>query len=425
VAFFPQFLSRPLHRFSVKKATSVPTGMRVSDLVRLDDPDSLCVTTDDISHASVSLLFDLPLANYRRWTSIPSGVSVLSLSSPLFHSVPPIEASLFENRDAPEIPGHLSLSENFLRFDPAALARSPIIIPLLGNLEAGLLPHPCDDTEGADLHNPNSPCLLVVTYLKDVADEKSMTIVYFSGKQCDISLYRQRIRDGAQNAQTIANYVAPNPNDIRLIEAKPVMHRRLSFSSSGPILPGPRRMRTTHASEIEIVGQSRIVERKEVIQIQGNVPARFHNSVWRLLFQLSIHGCSYSTMYEQTEKQEPLILLLRTDGNDRIGAFLPSGLKRSPRYYGTGETFVFHFTPRLEVFRWTRGPDSNEFFISSSAEDLTMGGGGGAAIWIDNTMNNGRSDDCKTFGSPRLTHNPAFKVIDMEVWKIGRTRTRV
>jgi hypothetical protein len=398
--------------------------MRVSDAVPLDDPDSLCIISEDVSHASVSLLFDLPLTNCRRWSSIPPGFGALSLSSSLFLYVQPIEAALFESRDEPEIPGHLSLSEHALRFDPASMTRRPILMPLLGNLETGLLPHPCQDPEIADFKNPNSLSLLVVTYLKDLSDEKSMTIVYFSGRKSDIALYRQRIREGAKYAQMIANYVAPNPNDIQLFERRPVIARHASFTSAAPVLPAPRRTRSLRVSEIEIVGESRIMERTDAIQIQGNMPPRFRGATWRLMFQLSTHGCSYSTLYEQTEKQEPLMLLVLTDGDERIGAFLPHGLKRSRRYYGTGETFVVRFRPKLDVFRWAQGPDSNEFFVASSTEELTVGGGGGAAIWMGDAMGAGRSDECKTFGSPRLTRGASFRVVDVEVWKIGQTRTR-
>jgi hypothetical protein len=177
-------------------------------------------------------------------------------------------------------------------------------------------------------------------------------------------------------------------------------------------------------SEIEIVGQSKIIDRKDAMQIQGNMPARFRGSMWRLMFQLSTHGCSYSTLYEQTEKQEPLILVIKTDADERIGAFLPIGLKRSRRYYGTGETFVCRFDPKVDVFRWCQGPESNEFFVASSTEELIVGGGGGAAIWIGDAMGNGRSEECKTFQSPRLTRVSSFRVVDVEVWKIGQTRTR-
>jgi hypothetical protein len=106
-----------------------------------------------------------------------------------------------------------------------------------------------------------------------------------------------------------------------------------------------------------------------------------------------------------------------TKDNDRIGVFLPLGLRPSARYYGSGETFVFRLTPRFEAFRWAH--DGNSYFVSTTMEDIAIGGGDAAAIWIGKNLVAGFSEACPTFKSPQLTAQREFKVLDVEVWKVG------
>lgn len=92
------------------------------------------------------------------------------------------------------------------------------------------------------------------------------------------------------------------------------------------------------------------------------------------------------------------------------------------------------------VYRWSM---LNDKFIIISTSDLMIGstsinegrdkvkdrsrlfsnyrsdiGGYGAAIWIDQKMNKGISENCPTFNSPPLVEGGQFSVSDIEVWNI-------
>jgi hypothetical protein len=52
--------------------------------------------------------------------------------------------------------------------------------------------------------------------------------------------------------------------------------------------------------------------------------------------------------------------------------------------------------------------------------EVMIGGGGGAAIWIDDLLLNGRSEPCDTFDSPVLAEKSVFRIQELEVWGLVR-----
>lgn len=164
-----------------------------------------------------------------------------------------------------------------------------------------------------------------------------------------------------------------------------------------------------------INGPSEIVTIDDITQIRRSLPYRFRNSSWHLIYRLSNDGSSYYTFYRKTEKKIPLVLLILTDKDEKIGSYLSKGIHISSRYYGSGESFVFHFSPRFESFKWSQ---ENDYFISSPEDQILIGGGGASAIWIDSGMSSAFSGECATFASPSLTSEPNFKILNIEVWSL-------
>ena len=99
-------------------------------------------------------------------------------------------------------------------------------------------------------------------------------------------------------------------------------------------------------------------------------------------------------------------MILKNQYGDKIGAFIPQQLKKSREYYGTGETFVFRFTPSFEFFGWNK--DSNQYFISSSSQEISIGGGGSSAIWIDGDLLNASK---RTVQATKLSEDELVAVI--------------
>jgi LysM repeat protein len=306
----------------------------------------------------------------------------------------PIDVGIYQSPGQPDITGALVLEGGVLVFEPTNKSQPLRTINLLGHLENAQMPHPTRMAD--DLSRADAPCMLVLTHLKDPQDEQSMETVFFTGKKSDLTRYQEEINRVASFAQKLNNYVAPNPNEIRIVRPRPAVK-----------LP-----------QIEVVGASQIVEVAQISQIRTFMPLRFRKLNWTLMFQLSVDGCSWGTLFDRTRQSEPLVLVILTDSGDKLGAYLPLGLRKSTRSYGTGETFVFKLTPSFEAFRWNRS--GNEVFTISSENDLMIGGGGGSAIFIGADMLSGCTAPCATFASPPLVDRGEFRVVNVEAWQVGK-----
>jgi hypothetical protein len=64
----------------------------------------------------------------------------------------------------------------------------------------------------------------------------------------------------------------------------------------------------------------------------------------------SRHGVSLQTLYRRAAGAAPTLLVVRDGGGGVFGAFSAEAWRVAPRFYGSGETFVF----QLEVGRGDR-----------------------------------------------------------------------
>ncbi|XP_042742578.1 TLD domain-containing protein 2 isoform X2 [Lagopus leucura] len=94
---------------------------------------------------------------------------------------------------------------------------------------------------------------------------------------------------------------------------------------------------------------------------------------WSLLYCTARDGFSLRTLYRCTgQLSSPALLLIRDTEAQAFGAFSTSPIHVSSGFYGTGETFLFSFSPELKVFRWT---GRNSFFLKGDTDLLMVGGG--------------------------------------------------
>ena len=93
-----------------------------------------------------------------------------------------------------------------------------------------------------------------------------------------------------------------------------------------------------------------------------------------------------------------------------------------------GETFLFTLRPRLTVYPWVgklrqaEDPElaglshSEQLFMAADNTMVTIGGGGGQALWLDENLSQGRTAACETFANPALTESGTFNVACMEAF---------
>ncbi|XP_049822594.1 GTPase-activating protein skywalker-like isoform X2 [Aethina tumida] len=149
-----------------------------------------------------------------------------------------------------------------------------------------------------------------------------------------------------------------------------------------------------------------------------------------LLYTTEEHGCSLTTFYVRVEQHEPTLLMIKTCNNEVFGAYCSSrwgernvkddrGNRQA--YFGTGETFLFSLYPERAKYPWV-GMDGDkvhhaaELFMAADSKMITIGGGEGQAIWMDENIRYGKTDRCQTFNNPPLCPSGDFEIRVLEVY---------
>ncbi|XP_037076466.1 GTPase-activating protein skywalker-like [Pollicipes pollicipes] len=180
-----------------------------------------------------------------------------------------------------------------------------------------------------------------------------------------------------------------------------------------------------------------LINFQELLRLWENLPARFALYTPLLLYTSDEHGFSLKTFYQKVATFEPTVLLLRSTEGAVFGAYCSTTWNTRNQmqedgtrytYFGTGETFLFTLRPQLKVYPWVgkvkqeQDPQlagvshSQQLFMAADNTMLTIGGGGGQAIWLDENLSRGKTDACDTFGNPPLTATGSFDVACMEAF---------
>ncbi|KAI9352261.1 TLD-domain-containing protein [Zopfochytrium polystomum] len=164
-------------------------------------------------------------------------------------------------------------------------------------------------------------------------------------------------------------------------------------------------------------------------QLRPHLPPLLREaSRWRLIYSIDHHGISINTLYRKCEEEaagQPVLLVVK-DGRDGVfGAFASEAFKVQLGYHGNGSCFLWKATadasssspsssPLVRVYPAT---GANDYLILSEAQCVALGGGSGRfGLWIDADIYNGHSGPCQTFDNERLSAEPEFEVVGLEVW---------
>ncbi|XP_045458872.1 GTPase-activating protein skywalker [Melitaea cinxia] len=156
-----------------------------------------------------------------------------------------------------------------------------------------------------------------------------------------------------------------------------------------------------------------------------------------LLYTTEEHGCSLTTFYVRVEHHEPTLLMIKTCNNEVFGAYCSTRwFERNQKdergnrqaYFGTGETFLFSLYPERAKYPWVgcsigadgKGEEkvshASELFMAADSKMITIGGGEGQAIWMDENIRFGKTDRCSTFNNPPLCPSGDFEIRVLEVY---------
>ncbi|XP_027596220.1 TLD domain-containing protein 2 [Pipra filicauda] len=163
---------------------------------------------------------------------------------------------------------------------------------------------------------------------------------------------------------------------------------------------------------------SNILQDREIHELGPHLPSRLTQQPWRLQYSTRRDGFSLRTLYRRGgQPGSPALLLIRDTEAQAFGAFSSSAIRCSSGFYGSGETFLFSFSPELKVFRWT---GRNDFFVKGDVDLLMVGGGSGRfGLWLDGDLHRGGSCRCETFHNETLSSREEFCVQDLELWGLA------
>lgn len=205
---------------------------------------------------------------------------------------------------------------------------------------------------------------------------------------------------------------------------------RLVRSRSSDNLP-------TSQSQVNIQMMSHTLTIRELFTLWSWLPVRITMYQPVLLYTTEEHGCSLTTFYVRVEHHEPTLLMIKTCNNEVFGAYCSTRwFERNQKdergnrqaYFGTGETFLFSLYPERAKYPWvgcTSGNDGkgeervahgSELFMAADSKMITIGGGDGQAIWMDENIRFGKTDRCSTFNNPPLCPSGDFEIRVLEVY---------
>lgn len=167
---------------------------------------------------------------------------------------------------------------------------------------------------------------------------------------------------------------------------------------------------------------SEVLSPEQMAVVWGWLPARITMLQPEVIYSTNEHGCSLTNFFFHTDTWEPTLLLILTTREERFGAYCSTRWQeRNQTYFGTGETFLFTFVPEPRRYAWVGAdsaedvPHSSSLFISANPHMIQIGGGNGMGLYLDESMENGRSEHCDTFDNRSLASSDDFVVRILEV----------
>ncbi|EIM84600.1 TLD-domain-containing protein [Stereum hirsutum FP-91666 SS1] len=157
---------------------------------------------------------------------------------------------------------------------------------------------------------------------------------------------------------------------------------------------------------------------------------------WTLLFSLDQHGISLQTLYSRCEAHVGgALVVIKDEGEAVFGVWMGEGIRKERGgYYGSGESFLWKVKdknkPEVKVYKWT---GKNDYVALCEPGYISFGGGDGHyGLYLDDTLYDGSSAPCPTFGNEALCTGGEkggakagkggtveFVCVGLEVWGIG------
>ncbi|XP_064078720.1 GTPase-activating protein skywalker-like isoform X4 [Macrobrachium nipponense] len=197
----------------------------------------------------------------------------------------------------------------------------------------------------------------------------------------------------------------------------------------------------TSEAQADIKMMSHTLTIKELLTLWSWLPTRMTLHQPTLIYTTEEHGCSLTTFFQRVEKHEPTLMCIRTTNDHVFGAYCSTAWAQRnitdeygnrQTYFGTGESFLFSLRPTVAKYQWvgitqqqeeagiSNLKHSAELFMHGDSNMITIGGGNGNGIMLDQELRFGKTENCETFNNPPLTPDADFEVKVIEVYSLTR-----
>ena len=108
---------------------------------------------------------------------------------------------------------------------------------------------------------------------------------------------------------------------------------------------------------------SQIMNAQHLRAVASSLPPMQRFLSWQLAYSTARHGISLGTLFRRSAGHTPTLLVIRDTAGFVFGCYSEDGWRSSPRFYGTGETFVFQLEPHRIMYPWRPlSQVKNDFF---------------------------------------------------------------
>ena len=146
-----------------------------------------------------------------------------------------------------------------------------------------------------------------------------------------------------------------------------------------------------------------------------HLPPRVQGHTWSLLFSTGTHGFTLGSLYRACAGHDsPVLLVIQDTDHAVFGACISQPPALSEKFLGTGESWLFTFFPSFKVYSWT---GENNYIMRAGPDTFILGSSQGRfGLWLDESFNQGRSQNVTTFDNKPLPGKEDFIVNNIECW---------
>lgn len=303
--------------------------------------------------------------------------------------------------DGYDVPCELSMDNFTIVVKPIGNPAKVCTIPLVGVVETSLQTNPSLVNNRDTFHTDSQffPVNLCLVYVENVFDSFPICKRSIIGAQGSMSVIKASIDVKSVSLRSSLRYFPPkilSPTENQTPNL--ISRKSIALIQNAEGIP--------------------ILNNGEIDALRLLIPSRLRMVPWKQKYKGSINGMCLDRVFQSVSSSKPLVLVISSDDDVKFGAFLTDGIQIGRGFSGGGETFVFTFKNLIDAYRWSH---QNPNFIYANRRELIIGGSSssGSAIYIEENLLDGFSDECDTFDSPTLTLKPEFRIRDMEIWHLS------